>query len=1141
MKFCGECGAVLGGNGAAPPTERPSAAPTSERRLVSVLFADLVGFTTLSEQRDSEDVRDLLSRYFELARQVIARYGGVVEKFIGDAVMAVWGTPVTKEDDAERAVRAALELTTAIEALGEQVGAPGLRARAGVLTGEAAVNLDADGQGMVAGDLVNTASRVQSVAEPGAVFVGEATRRASEAAIAYQEAGSFELKGKAEPVPLWRAERLVAGIRGGQRAAGLEPPFVGRDRELRIIKDLFHATADRGTAQLVSVVGPAGIGKSRLVWEFFKYMDGLADDTRWHRGRCLAYGEGVTYWALAEMVRTNADILEGEETASALPKLRAAVEHAIREPEERKWVEPRLASLLGLESGPTRDREDLFAAWRLFYERLADEMPTIMVFEDIQWADASLLDFIEYLTEWSRDHRIFVLTLGRPELVERRPEWGAGKRSVTSIYLDPLPQGSMDELLTGLVPGLPGELSTKVLERAEGVPLYAVETVRMLLDRGLVVEDHGAYRPAGAVGELEVPETLHGLIAARLDGLTSEERRLAQDASVLGKTFIKEALAWVSGLAPETLEPLLTSLMRKEILSVQADPNSPERGQYAFLGDLIRWVAYETLSKKERRIRHVAAAAFLEANFEEEDVAEVVASHYVQAYEAAPDAQDSADLRAKARDALARAGQRAASLGASAEALRYFERATELADQPLDEADLHERAGEVAWSTGGSEAATRHYERAIELYESVGRMHLAARASAAYAEVRWASEGGNEESLARMERAFEVLSLEEPDEALATLAAQLGRLLFFAGRLEEGRERTELALRLAEGLQLPEVFSQALNTRSLIIAADGRPDEALVLLKHALEVALDHDLGGAALRAYNNLCATYGFANRHEEELLMAERGVELARRLGNQRWESQLLACQINPLVNLGRWDEGLQLATDLEGREEQAALATFVQELLFLIPVHVGRGDIDAARSLLAKVKEPIVDDTLDIQLQASLAAAAAIVQLAEGDAKGAFGTASVPVEYLLGESGASAQLDAISTALEAAVESDDRSRADQLAARVDRILPGALPPGIRAQTVRYRARRAAADGRAAEAESGFKQATGAFREQQLPFQMAISLTEHGEWLVEQGREAEAQPLLAEAREIFERLRATPWFERVDALLPAPVAAGS
>ena len=336
------------------------------------MFADLVGFTALAEDRDAEEVRELLSRYFDTARRVIGRYGGTVEKFIGDAVMAVWGAPIAREDDAERAVRAALELVDAVRALGEDAGTPALRARAGVTAGEAAVTVGAEGQGMVAGDLVNTASRVQTAAQPGSVYVGEATRRMSEAAVVYEDAGEHELKGKAEPVRLWRALRVVAATGGAQRSSALEPPFAGRNRELRMVKELFHASADDHRAQLVSVVGGAGIGKSRLVWEFFKYLDGLAIDTRWHRGRCLAYGEGVTYWALAEMVRTNASILEGEDPDTALPKLLEAVEIVLPDPEERRWVEPRLASLLGLETGPARDREDVFAAWRLFYERLAE-------------------------------------------------------------------------------------------------------------------------------------------------------------------------------------------------------------------------------------------------------------------------------------------------------------------------------------------------------------------------------------------------------------------------------------------------------------------------------------------------------------------------------------------------------------------------------------------------------------------------------------------------------------------------------------------------------------------------------------------------------------------------------------------------
>ena len=364
VKFCGECGTALTATrrrpvdtaGAPPPqpsaASSPSSSPTSS------------GFTTLSESRDPEEVRELLSRYFDTCRRLIELYGGTVEKFIGDAVMAVWGTPTATEDDAERAVRAALDLVAAVSALGDEVGAPELAARAGVLTGEAAVTLGAEGQGMVAGDLVNTAARIQSAADPGAVFVGEATKRSSEASIAYASAGTHELKGKDESVPLWQALRVTAGRGGALKSAGLEPPFVGRDRELRLVKELFHATADEQRAHLVSVTGIAGIGKSRLGWEFFKYMDGLEEGVWWHRGRCLAYGEGVAFWALAEMVRMRAGIVEGEDPASAREKVRASLDAFVVDDEERRFVEPRILHLLGLEEGPARAKEELFGAWR---------------------------------------------------------------------------------------------------------------------------------------------------------------------------------------------------------------------------------------------------------------------------------------------------------------------------------------------------------------------------------------------------------------------------------------------------------------------------------------------------------------------------------------------------------------------------------------------------------------------------------------------------------------------------------------------------------------------------------------------------------------------------------------------------------
>ena len=367
QRFCGECGAALAATATAP-TAAPSQAsvPGAERRLVSLLFLDLVGFTTASEDRDAEDTRELLSQYFETARGVIERYGGTVEKFIGDAVMAVWGTPTATEDDAERAVRAALDLVASVPELH-----PDLKARAGVLTGEAAVTIGAQAQGMVAGDLVNTASRVQSAAEPGTVLVGESTRGASEAAIAYEDTGVHELKGKTEPMRLFRALRVVANRGGEGRSAGLEAPFVGRERELRVVKDLFQASAEESRAHLVLVTGIGGIGKSRLSWEFEKYVDGLTLDVLWHKGRCPSYGEGIAYWALAEMVRGRAGIVENEGAEAAAEKLSASVAAHVPDAGDRDWVEPRLAHLLGL-ADATFEREDLFAAWRLFFELLAD-------------------------------------------------------------------------------------------------------------------------------------------------------------------------------------------------------------------------------------------------------------------------------------------------------------------------------------------------------------------------------------------------------------------------------------------------------------------------------------------------------------------------------------------------------------------------------------------------------------------------------------------------------------------------------------------------------------------------------------------------------------------------------------------------
>jgi class 3 adenylate cyclase/tetratricopeptide (TPR) repeat protein len=1115
-QFCDVCGAQLESQAQPAPGASP---PAAERRLVSVLFADLVGFTAASEGRDAEDTRELLSRYFDEARRLIERYGGTVEKFIGDAVMAVWGAPVAQEDDAERAVRAALDLVAAVPELDER-----LQARAGVSTGEAAVTLGAQGQGMVAGDLVNTASRIQAEAEPGTVLVGEATRRASEAAIAYEEAGEHAVKGKAEPLALSRALRVTAARRGAQKSAGLEAPFVGRDRELRVVKELLHGSADERRAHLVSVVGIAGIGKSRLAWEIEKYVDGLAGDFWWHRGRCLAYGEGVAYWALAEMVRGRADVLEGEEPAAARAKLVAAIAEQVADEDERAWIEPRLAQLLGLEERQAYEREDLFAGWRLFFERLADRSPVVMVFEDMQWADVSLLEFVEYLLEWSRSHPIFVLTLARPELVERHPQWGAGKRNFTSLALEPLSEEAMDALLAGLVPGLPEELRRRIRDRAEGVPLYAVETVRMLLDRGLLERDGDVYRPAAAIEQLDVPETLHALVAARLDGLAPDERTLVRDAAVLGRTFSKQALVALSGRAEDEIEPLLASLVRKEVLSLQADPRSPERGQYGFVQDLLKRVAYETLARAERKTRHLAAAAHLESAFgaAEQEVVEVIAAHYVGAYDAAPGDPDAAAIKENARERLSRAGERAAALAASEEAARYFAQAADLADEPPAEAELRERVGQAAVAAGRPEQAQLSYERARELFEQERQTHPAARVSARLGEVEWL-QGKLDQALERMERAFAVLSADEPDADFAALAAQLGRLQFFKGNFDRSAELLEIALSLAESLRLTEVLSQAMNSYGVIAMWRRRPETAEALYTHALKLALEHDLPTPALRAHNNLADSLTTRDRFEEAIAYYERGIALARRVGHRQWEWTLLLESCYPLMQAGRWDEAIERAG-----ETADVLAATTFPGVDWCEIEVARGRVSEVRPIFDRLAERFVGSS-DVQLHATFLANSAVILLAESDAEGALaaGEEGWATREALGTQHQNVKTSFV-YGVEAAFALGLLDKVEEVVKQAEALRPGELPPSLEAHARRFRARLSAARGEHDEVGARFLSAASIFREYGMPFWLAVSELEHAEWLVEQGRADEAEPLFAEAREIFERLEATPWLER-------------
>jgi class 3 adenylate cyclase/tetratricopeptide (TPR) repeat protein len=1117
----------------------------AERRVCSVLFCDVVGFTPLSESRDPEAVRELLSRYFAVARTVISRYGGVVEKFIGDAVMAVWGTPTATEGDAERAVRAALDLVTAVAELGYEAGVPGLAARAGVVTGEVAVTVGAVGEGMVAGDAVNTAARVQSAARPGQVLTDAATQRLAGSAIGFADAGEHALKGKAEPARLWRATRVVSAVGGVQRVDGLEAPLTGRDVELRTVKDLFHATAERRVPRLVLVSGPAGVGKSRLGWEFEKYADGLVAELWWHRGRCLSYGEGVAFWALAEIVRQRLGIAEEDSAEVAAGKLAAGLDRFIADPGERAYAGVRLGRLLGValgaDGGAALSREELFAGWRLFFERLAATQPVVLLIEDAQYADTGLLDFLDHLIDWSRNLPVYVLVFARPELGQARPGFGAGRNRIT-LTLDPLDPASMDRLVDALVPGMPAAARSKITSQAQGIPLFAVETVRSLIDRDIVQPVEGVYRLTGDMGELTVPDSLHALLAARLDALEEEVRRLVADAAVLGSTFPAEALIAVSGQDENAVRAALADLVRREVLIVSADPLSPERGSYQFAQGMLRQVAYDTLSRRDRKARHLKVAVHLRAAFpgDGEEVADVIARHYLDALDAVPEDADAGQIRGRAMTALIRAGERAERTGAPARAAASYATAAELTrpDTPADQpaaGELWERAAQAALTSADWATAVEYAGRARDYHLGRGQDRTAARAQVIAGEAlgKWGRSG---EARDQLTAAVEVLRA-EPDTDTVRALEELAVVEAFAGSPDADRLSAE-ALTLGEDLdvstgQLDGLFL----TRAIYLGFAGRHHQAVAYFRESARLATQTGdsmhVGRTLLNLADALTATDPAAAAET-----ARTAAGHLRRVGARSHLAFAITNLAQALLMLGDWDTAqaeLTQAADTGGLADIDYLGCYRGWVAAL------RGDTGTAEIMLAGLQD--LSTSEDPQDKATISVTEAFTAAARGQPRDALRDARAALAYAdaLGISHEFLRW-AWPLAVRAAFELRDTAAVGDLLALLDAYQPGHLAPMQRAERDLARARLTPADGAAPAADGAagaapaFAAAIAGLRERSTPYHLAHGLLDHAQYLLRQGDVSAAAPAIDEARDIGDRLRCQPLLDRADDLELAP-----
>jgi predicted ATPase/DNA-binding SARP family transcriptional activator/class 3 adenylate cyclase len=941
----------------AAPGEPPSppAEMREERKVVSVLFIQVAVMPGGGELADPEDVRAALRPFHAAAKREAGRFGGTAESFTGDAVIAVFGVPAAHEDDPERAVRAALAIRRWITEKGE-----GLQVRMAITTGVALVLLGTrpDEAGPVAaGHVVSTARRLQAAAPVNGIAVGERTYRATWKTIGYREAAPAGAKGEPEAIPAWE----VVGARSRPGADLVREPktlFIGRKRELDLLLSALARVAEERSPQLVTLAGVPGIGKTRLVLEFAKSLVRDREQITWRQGRSLPYGDGVSFWALGEIVKAQAGILDSDTTQVAGAKLEQMVAGVMPSTPESGWVARHLGALAGLggRGGPASgDRSEAFAAWRSFLEALAEARPLVLIFEDLHWADDGLLDFVEYLAGWASGVPLLVICTARPELLDRRPGWGGGKPNALTLSLAPL----SDEETARLIGSLSGHplreagQQAVLVARAGGNPLYAEQYVQMLADQeaGRVL----------SVSGLAVPESVQAIIGARLDLLALPEKRLLHDAAVIGMVFWPGAVAALGGgTSRGELAEYLHGLERKQFIRRERASSLAGESQYAFTHVLVREAAYGQLPRAERAGKHARAGGWLESLGRAEDHAEMLAHHYLSALELARAAgQDTAVLAPRARAALQAAGDRTLALNALAPAAGYYRAALALwpEDASTQQAGLLGLLGTVLFEVGELSEAEEVTAEGLQVAAAAGLPAVQARIRVLLAEIHAHQGRPVTEALAECEAATAVLESEADLVGLADAWFFVGKLRHWLGEPPAAQQALERALAYARQSgnrraqtqargwlavtlgQLPIPADAALSrAEQLLQGASGDPwAEAQILKWSSLQHAYAGrfaDARAAVARAWSVFAGSgaklawaggaipAGLMELIARDPAAAERylneGYEAFRAMGERAYLATLAGVLAEALYAQGRLDEAQQMT-----EEAQAAAA--------------------------------------------------------------------------------------------------------------------------------------------------------------------------------------------------------------------------